>query len=118
MTTKAEKKQQMDLPDLANVEVKPVSQGEMKKVKEKTFKPIHPIAQRMATELFKNPDCGARIELNAALQPSRDQIKRVLANGLKQAAKREHKNLKVRCVAKPNELVFYYEPAKPKEKNA
>ena len=114
---KAEKKeQQAQLPDLSNVQVKYVPAGELQKVKEKPAKPIHPLAQRVAAELLKAPETGARFELNSpALQQARDQLKSVLSKGLKQVAQREKKNVKLRCISLPNELVFYYEPAKAKD---
>jgi hypothetical protein len=115
---KADKKElEVPLPDLTNLQVKYVPAGEMQKVKEKTAKPIHPLAQRVGAELLKTPDTGARFELSTpALQQARDQLKSVLSKGLKRMAQREKKNVKVRCVSLANELVFYYEPAKSKEK--
>ena len=115
---KAESKDQR-LPDLSNFQVKYVPAGEMQKVKEKPIKPIHPLAQRVAAELLKNPETGARFELNTpALQQSRDQFKSILSKGLRRMAQREKKDVKVRCVSLANELVFYYEPAKVKDKKA
>jgi len=114
---KAESKQHdVQLADLSNFQVKYVSAGEMEKVKEKPTKPIHPLAQRVAAELLKNPETGARFELNTpALQQARGQFKSILSKGLKRVAQREKKDVKVRCISLANELVFYYEPAKHKE---
>jgi hypothetical protein len=114
---KAESKEQhVQLPDLNSFQVKYIPAGEMQKVKEKPIKPIHPLAQRVAAELLKNPETGARFELNTpALQQARDQFKSILSKGLKRVAQREKKDVKVRCVSLANELVFYYEPAKHKE---
>ena len=68
---KAEQKQV--LPDLTNFQVKFVPAGEMQKVKERPSKPIHPLALRVAGELLKNPETGARFELNTpALQQGRN----------------------------------------------
>jgi hypothetical protein len=113
------KEQKVQLPELSNFQVKYVPAGEMQKVKEKPSKPIHPLAQRVAAELLKNPESGARFELNTpALQQARNQFKSLLSKGLKRVAKREKKDVKVRCVSLANEFVFYYEPTKPKEKKA
>jgi hypothetical protein len=110
------KEQSVPLPDLTNFQVKYVSAGDMAKVKEKPIKPIHPLAQRVALELLKNPESGARFELNTpVLQQARGQFKSILSKGLKRFAQREKKDVKVRCISLPNELVFYYEPAKHKE---
>jgi len=113
---KESKEQHVQLPDLTNFQVKYVAPGEMQKVKEKPIKPIHPLAQRVAAELLKNPETGARFELNTpALQQSRAQFKSILGKGLKRVAQREKRDVKVRCISLANELVFYYEPAKHKE---
>jgi len=115
----AKAEQNKQVPDLSNFQVKYVPAGEMQKVKERPVKPIHPLAQRVAAELFKNPETGARFELNnPALQQARDQFKSILSKGLKQVARREKKDVKVRCISLANELVFYYEPAKAKEKKS
>jgi hypothetical protein len=115
---KAETKEpKVQLPELNNFQVKYIPAGEMQKVKEKPSKPIHPLAQRVAAELLKNPETGARFELNTpVLQQARNQFKSILSKGLKRIAKREKKDVKVRCISLPDQLVFYYEPAKPKEK--
>ena len=116
---KENKEQQASLPDLNAFQVKYVPAGDMQKLKEKPTKPIHPVAQRVATELLKNPETGARFELNTpALQQMRDQLKALLSRGLRQLAKREKKDLKVRCISRPNEMVFYYEAAKTKDKKS
>jgi hypothetical protein len=113
------KEQKAQLPELNNFQVKYIPAGEMQKVKEKPSKPIHPLAQRVAAELLKNPETGARFELNTpALQQARNQFKLLFSKSLKRVAKREKKDVKVRCISLANELVFYYEPAKPKEKKA
>jgi hypothetical protein len=110
------KKHDIQLPDLSNFQVKYASAGEMEKVKEKPTKPIHPLAQRVAAELLKNPEAGARFELNTpALQQARGQFKSILSKGLKRVAQREKRDVKVRCLSLANELVFYYEPAKHKD---
>jgi hypothetical protein len=112
---KAETKEpKAQLPELNNFQA-----GEMQKVKEKPTRPIHPLAQRVAAELLKNPESGARFELNTpALQQARNQFKSILSKGLKRVAKREKKDVKVRCVSLANEFVFYYEPTTAKEKKA
>src|ERR1044071_4724158 len=103
----AKAEQSKTLPDLGALQVKYVPAGEMQKVKEKPVKPIHPLTQRVAGELFKNPESGARFELNTpALQQSRDQLKLLLSKGLKKVARREKKDVKVRCVSLANELIF------------
>ena len=113
------KDQQIQLPDFANLQVKYVPATEMNKLKEKTGNAINPLALRIAAELFKNPETGGRVELNTpALQQARKQIRNVLSNELSRAAKRDKKNVTVRCVSNPTELVFYYVPAKPKENKA
>lgn len=116
MATANPKEQQGQLPDLNNLQMKVIPPQELQKAKEKKAKPIHPLALRMAAELFKNPETGGRVELTTpALQQARDQIKVTLIKGLHQAARREKKNLRVRCISSANELVFYFEPAMPKE---
>ena len=117
--TQSRREQHNELPDLTNVQVRYIPAGEMQRVKEKPTKPIHPLAQRVATELLKNPESGARFELaTPALQQSRDQLKSILSKGLRRVAQREKKEVKVRCVSLATELVFYYEPAKSKAKKS
>lgn len=119
MPMKDTKDQQTQVTDLSALQVKYVPATEMTKLKEKTGNPINPLALRIAAELFENPEIGGRVELNTpALQQARKQIRTVLSNGLSRAAKREKKNVRVRCVSNPTELVFYYVPAKPKENKA
>lgn len=111
------KQAHVELPELANFQVKFVPPVEMQKVKQKPTKPIHPLAQRVAAELLKNPETGARFELNTpALQQARDQLKSILSKGLKRMAHLEKKDVKVRCISLANEMVFYYEPSKLKDK--
>jgi hypothetical protein len=116
MAKAALKEQSVQLPDLTNFQVKYVSAGDMAKVKEKPIKPIHPLAQQVAAELLKNPESGARFELNTpAHQQARGQFKSIVSKGLKRVAQREKRDVKVRCISLANELVFYYEPAKHKD---